>query len=110
MLQIKFIRSVLLVCAYVCLSVFLVEKTVVPLLHQHHEVHASVKGDSLQQTTDCFACDLAKATLDTELVLALCIAFVLVCSGVLQLFYPIQQNSIAVIFSSLRAPPARLTA
>jgi hypothetical protein len=93
----------------VCLSVFLVEKTVVPFLHQHHEIHSKVQGDCLQTASDCFACDLVTATLDAEQVLIFTFAFVLVCVGVLQLFTVLQQTSSAVIFSSLRAPPSGLT-
>jgi len=87
----------------------LAEKTVVPFLHQHHEVHSKVEGDSLQAATDCFVCDLAKATLDAELTDVVSFSFVLVCMGVLQLFILLQQPSRAVIFSSLRAPPSALT-
>ncbi len=105
MLQIKSIRLVLQAFAYVCLTIFLVEKTVVPFLHQHHETHQHINGDSLDNTTDCFACDMAKATLDAEQAFAFSFAFVLVCWGALQLFISFQQSTVAVIFSSLRAPP-----
>lgn len=109
MLQIKSIRSILLVCSYVCLFVFLAQKTIVPFLHQHHEVHGKVQGASLQNTSDCFACDVTKATLDAEFISSVSLAFVLICVGVLQLFAVLQQTSTAVIFSSLRAPPTGLT-
>ena len=92
-----------------CLLVFLVEKTAVPFLHQHHEVQSKVRGDSLQSATDCFACDLAKATLDAEQAFVLSFVFVLAYVGLLQLFIVVQQTSVAIIFSSLRAPPALLT-
>ncbi len=105
MLQIKSIRLVFLAFAYVCLTILLVEKTVVPFLHQHHEIHQHVNGDSLDNSTDCFACDLAKATLDGEQAFAFSFAFVWVCWGTLQLFILTQQATVAVIFSSLRAPP-----
>jgi hypothetical protein len=108
-LQIKSIRSILLVCSYVCLSVFLVEKTVVPFLHQHHEEHSKVQGDSLQNATDCLACDLAKATLEAEQIVVLSFVFVVACLGVLQLFIVVQQTSGVVIFSSLRGPPVSLS-
>lgn len=109
MLQIKLIRSILLACSYVCLFVFLAEKTVVPFLHQHDEVHSKVQGDSLQNASDCFACDLAKAMMDAELSSIVSFAFVLISVGVLQLFTVLQQTATAVIFSSLRGPPAGLT-
>ena len=108
MLQIKSIRSIVLVLSYVCLTVFLVEKTVVPFLHHHQEVQSKVQGDTLKPLSDCFACDLAKATVDAEQALLFSLAFVLTCIGVLQLFLLVQQTSIAVIFSSLRAPPVSL--
>lgn len=108
MLQVKSIRSIVLVLSYVCLSVFLVEKTVVPCLHKHHEAHSKVPGDRLETVSNCFACDLAKATLDAEQALVFSLTFVLVCLGVLQLLTVVQQFSAAVIFSSLRAPPVRV--
>jgi hypothetical protein len=109
-LQIKSIRLLLLAFSYVCLTTFLVEKTVVPFLHQHHETHQQVNGDSLDNGTDCFACDLAKATLDAEQAFAFSFAFGWVCWGALQLFISVQQSTVAVIFSSLRAPPIGLIA
>ena len=110
MLQIKFIRLLLLAFSYACLTIFLVEKTVVPFLHQHHETHQQqdIHGDKLDNATDCFACDIAKALLDAEHAFGFSFAFVLSCVGVLQLFYLMQQTKPAVIFSSLRAPPVAL--
>lgn len=108
-MQIKLIRLFLLAIAYACLTIFLVEKTVVPFLHQHHETH-QVNGESLDHGTDCFACDLAKAAFDAEQTFTRSIAFVLVCWGALQLFSSMQHTSVAVIFSSLRAPPIFLKA
>jgi hypothetical protein len=109
-LQIKPIRSILLACAYVCLFVFLLEKAVVPFLHQHHEVHSKVQGDSLQHANDCFACHIAHSMLHAELISAVSFTFIVLCIGVLQLFNVTLQTSNAIIFSSLRAPPLELTA
>jgi hypothetical protein len=107
-LQTKSIRLVLLAFVYVCLTIFLVEKTVVPFLHQHHEAPQQVIGDSLDNSVDCFACDLAKVTLDSEQAFAFSFTFIWVCWGALQVFMYLQRSTVAAVFSSLRAPPVQL--
>jgi hypothetical protein len=83
----------------------MVQKTVVPFLHQHHEVSVKASGDSLQEASDCFACDVANATFDVALFTHLLFTFVLGSVGALCLFILVQPYFRDVIFSSLRAPP-----
>ncbi|HSZ71836.1 MAG TPA: hypothetical protein VK750_04115 [Cytophagaceae bacterium] len=107
MLHIKDERIYLKVIAYTLLAVFLFQKTIVPLLHDHHAAspRTQTSASISHSSNDCFACDIEKASLPIDTQIAIAFTDFLVCLGILQLFTLFLKQAIQVIFSSLRAPP-----
>jgi hypothetical protein len=75
-------------------------------LHHHHEVHHHVQGDAIDQTIDCFSCDLSDATLDGEPFNHTPFAFYNFNVSSIEGYIKVLKPFLTVIFSSLRGPPA----